>query len=90
MIREDTGKTLGEEVAAFIPHIFPQKNDLRRFFLKNEIEAETLRLSLKGYKVKLAMTVHARTLVMDMLLTDKFTSLQVPEKIRLIPLERWK
>jgi len=89
MIKQDSAIALGEEVAAFIPHIAPSRGDFRRFLLRNEIEAESLRLALKGYKVKLALTVGARALIMDMLITDKFTSLQIPERLPTLFIERF-
>ncbi len=89
MIKQDTSVVLGEEVASFIPHTDPSKDDPRVFFLINEIEAESLRLVLKGYKVKLATTVRARVLMMHILITDKFTSLQIPERLPTLFIERF-
>ena len=87
MIKEDGSIFLGRQVASFIPHVNIPSNAVRRFLLQAYVESETIYARLKGHKVLLAVPIEARVLMMDMLMTSKETSLQIPEKVRMLRIE---
>jgi len=87
LMKCDGSVFLGREVASFIPHVSVSPGDVRRFILQTFIESETIYARLKGVKCKLAVPVEARVLMMDMLMTSKETSLQIPEKVRVLRIE---
>lgn len=87
LMKKDGTAFLGRQVASFIPHVNIDGFDFRRIMLQTFIESETIYMRLKGENVLLAVPVEARVLMMDMLMTNKETSLKIPEKIRMLRIE---
>ena len=80
LIKKDTKPLIGD-YAGLIVHVKVNRFDSRRIILMTKVKAETIVSRLRGEDVKLAVPIDARIIAMDMLMTDKETSLSLPERI---------
>ena len=86
LMKKDLSVPLGRDFASFVPHINAE-NDPRVAMLHAVIHSETLLLSLKGAKVRLAIPPEARSIMADLALTRKEFSLQIPARERTLYIE---